>query len=144
MAAAVIRDGDRVVLVQNRWAIGTFWSLPGGRIEPGEAAVDAVVREVREETGLQVRPGDLAYVLETFNRELNYQFLYLVFPAQVEGGALRAPEADEFTVDARWVPVDEIPRYMTWPVYRDTLLQYLGGDGRRYRLNRDAGLKPPQ
>ena len=33
------------------------WSLPGGRIEDGESAADAVVREVREETGLTVRPG---------------------------------------------------------------------------------------
>jgi ADP-ribose pyrophosphatase YjhB (NUDIX family) len=36
-----------------------LWSIPGGRIEPGESAEEAVVREVREETGLEVRCGPL-------------------------------------------------------------------------------------
>ena len=36
------------------------WSLPGGRVEPGETDAEAVVREVREETGLEVTPGPLA------------------------------------------------------------------------------------
>lgn len=141
MASAIVLDGDRILLVQNRWPVGVFWSLPGGRIEPGEAAVDAVVREVREETGLVVEPGDLAYVLDAFNREMGYQFLYLVFPARVAGGTLRVPEADGVAVDARWVPTREIPQYMTWPVYRDTLLDYLEGGRCRYRLDRNAGLK---
>ena len=56
---AVIRDASgRLLLIQrghdpHRGA----WSLPGGRIEDGESAGEAVVREVREETGLAVRPG---------------------------------------------------------------------------------------
>jgi ADP-ribose pyrophosphatase YjhB (NUDIX family) len=55
---ALLRDDDgRVLLVlrANEPDAGT-WSLPGGRVEPGEDAHDAVVREVLEETGLDVRP----------------------------------------------------------------------------------------
>lgn len=53
---AVLLDGDRLLLVRriNEPAAGT-WSLPGGRVEPGEDAASAVVREVAEETGLRVQ-----------------------------------------------------------------------------------------
>ncbi|NEU56997.1 NUDIX hydrolase [Halorussus sp. MSC15.2] len=48
---ALVRDGDdRVALVRNRWSDG--WVLPGGDVERGESLREAVVREVREETGL--------------------------------------------------------------------------------------------
>ncbi|MCG0239299.1 MAG: NUDIX hydrolase [Firmicutes bacterium] len=141
MAAAVVREGDRLLLVQNRWRVGTHWFLPGGRLEPGESAVDAVVREVAEETGLEIAVEDLAYVQDNFNREMESQFLYLVFAGQVVGGTLRVPEDDPYVVDVRWVPVPEVGRYVTWPAYRDPLLEYLAGRHRRYYVNRDAGLK---
>ena len=52
--AAVIRDDrGQVLLVQTR---AGFWSLPAGAIDPGESPREAVIREVREETGLEVRP----------------------------------------------------------------------------------------
>ena len=53
--AAVIHDGDRRILLQEKTS-GEGWSLPAGAIEPGEGPEEALVREVREETGLIVRP----------------------------------------------------------------------------------------
>lgn len=51
---ALVRDGEgRIVLVRNRWSDG--WVLPGGNVESGESLREAVVREVREETGLAAR-----------------------------------------------------------------------------------------
>lgn len=50
---AVIRDGDRFLLA--RHAHSGLWSLIGGAVEPGEEPSDAVVREVREETGARIR-----------------------------------------------------------------------------------------
>src|SRR3954464_9521483 len=56
-AGAVVRDGaGRILLVRRANEPGRgLWSLPGGRVEPGEAEEAAVVREVLEETGLVVR-----------------------------------------------------------------------------------------
>src|SRR3954454_8406121 len=56
---AVVHDGDgRLLLIRRGHAPHEgLWSLPGGRVEPGESAEAAVVREVLEETGLRVRAG---------------------------------------------------------------------------------------
>ena len=53
--AAVIRDGAGQLLLHEK-ASGEGWSLPAGAIEPGETPQEAVIREVREETGLVVAP----------------------------------------------------------------------------------------
>jgi ADP-ribose pyrophosphatase YjhB (NUDIX family) len=56
---AVVHDAaGRLLLIRRGHEPGRgLWSLPGGRVEPGESAAEAVQREVREETGLDVRPG---------------------------------------------------------------------------------------
>lgn len=56
---AVIRDGEgRLLLIKRGHEPGAgLWSLPGGRIEPGETDAEALVREMREETGLTVKVG---------------------------------------------------------------------------------------
>jgi 8-oxo-dGTP diphosphatase len=58
---AVITDASgRLLLIRRANEPGRgLWSLPGGRVEPGESDAEAVVREVREETGLVVSPGQL-------------------------------------------------------------------------------------
>ena len=57
---AIITDGERILLIKRgHEPEAGRWSLPGGRIEPGESDQQALVREVREETGLKVTPGRL-------------------------------------------------------------------------------------
>jgi ADP-ribose pyrophosphatase YjhB (NUDIX family) len=58
VGAVVLDDAGRLLLVRRRNAPGRgLWSVPGGRVEPGETLDAAVAREVREETGLRVRVG---------------------------------------------------------------------------------------
>jgi phosphatase NudJ len=53
-ALVVVRRGHRFLLTQER-KYGSTWSIPGGRVEPGESLTDAAVREVLEETGVPIR-----------------------------------------------------------------------------------------
>lgn len=71
-----------------------LWSLPGGRVEPGETDEQAVVREMREETGLVVRPVALAGTVVRGRYEI-YDYV-----CEAAGGRLR-PGDD--AADARWV-----------------------------------------
>lgn len=63
-AAAIITRPGQVLL--HRAEGDAFWALPGGGIEPGESASEALVREMQEELGLAVLPGALACVVENF------------------------------------------------------------------------------
>lgn len=99
-AGAVIRDGDgRLLLVRRgRPPSAGLWSVPGGRLEAGETPQQAAVREVREETGLDVTVGALLATVEIG------EFLVHDFAAEVVGGELRA--GDDAS-DVRWCSFDE-------------------------------------
>jgi 8-oxo-dGTP diphosphatase len=100
-AGAVVRDdAGRLLLVQRgiEPARGT-WSLPGGRVEPGETVDAAAVREVREETGLTVTIGELLAVVDVMGYTVHD------FAATVIGGVLQA--ADDAS-DVRWCTPDQV------------------------------------
>ena len=62
-AAVIIEDGYALL---HRLEGDLIWALPGGRVEPGEPAALAVVREMLEETGEHIECGELLYVVENF------------------------------------------------------------------------------
>lgn len=100
-------DGATVCLIRRgQPPLQDRWSLPGGRVEHGERLHDALVRELREETGLIVRPGPLVEVVELMGPERHYvvhDFLCSV----VEGDLLAGDDAR----DARWVPLTRMATY---------------------------------
>lgn len=88
--AAIVFDAQRRVLVIQRGAppAAGLWSLPGGKVEAGEPLIQAVAREVVEETGLVVEVGPLACVIERIGEGFHYVILdYLARPM---GGSLAA------------------------------------------------------
>jgi ADP-ribose pyrophosphatase YjhB (NUDIX family) len=101
---AVIVEQCRVLLVRRaNPPLKGHWSLPGGLLELGEGLHNAVVREVREETGLLVEPLELIEVLDRIHREgdrVRYHYVIADYLCRVVGGALQAAsDADE----VRWV-----------------------------------------
>lgn len=64
VGAVVVRDGRLLLVRRGRGVAMGAWSLPGGRVEHGETLVEAVRRELREETGLDGMPGALCGVAE--------------------------------------------------------------------------------
>jgi 8-oxo-dGTP diphosphatase len=103
---AVIRDDKgRLLLVKRGHEPGAgLWSLPGGRIEPGETDAEALVREMQEETGLEIEPGPL---LGTVRRPAGHGDIINIrdYAATVIGGTL-IPGDD--AADALWVSATEL------------------------------------
>ena len=110
---ALIIEGDRIVLVERaKDPLKGWWSIPGGLIELGERVADAVRREVREETGLEVEPGDLHEIYERLIHEadgkLEYHYVLLDYICRVTGGALAASSDAS---RAAWVSADQLQEY---------------------------------
>ena len=131
VGAVAVNDGA-ILLVRRGQPPGEGrWSLPGGRVEWGEALTDALRREVEEETGLQVEVGRLAGVVERIHRdeglppghpEKGFHYVILDYFVTVTGGDLR-PGGD--VTAARWVRRAEMAQL---PL-SDGLLEALGEFG---------------
>lgn len=88
---AIVLDGDSVLLVERgKEPLKGYWSLPGGAVETGETVADALVREVREETGLDVTLGPLVEIFERIMTDAEgrteYHYVLLDYLCRVRGG----------------------------------------------------------
>jgi len=105
---AVIVNAGRVLLVRRgSEPMKGCWSLPGGLVELGETLLDAVEREVKEETGLVVEPLELIEVLDRIHRQgerVQYHYVVADYHCRVVGGDLQAA-SDAAAV--RWVERSE-------------------------------------
>ncbi|HLL80923.1 MAG TPA: NUDIX domain-containing protein [Ktedonobacteraceae bacterium] len=108
---AVIFDGSRVLLSLRR-DIG-WWNLPGGGLEPGETVDEALRREVREETGLEV---ELERLVGVYSKPQKNEVV-LVFRCRVTGGQLSATEE---MAESRYFMPNELPRN-TLPKHRQRI-----------------------
>lgn len=102
---AVVIDGDRILMVRRgHGPAGGRWSVPSGRIEWGETAAEAVVREVREETGLEVLCDSFLGWAELISDEAH--FVVLDFRATAVGSL--EPTAASDAAEVAWVPLDQL------------------------------------
>jgi ADP-ribose pyrophosphatase YjhB (NUDIX family) len=85
----VVIEDDRILLLDQDTDGGRSWSLPGGRVEEGESLAGALVREMREETGLEVEPGRLLYVCDYLPGD-GVHIIHVTFEAQRTGGVFGA------------------------------------------------------
>jgi len=108
---AVIKDGSgRLLLIKRGHEPGKgLWSIPGGRIEAGESDAAALVREVREETGLVVAPGRLIGSVLRPSGSGDSVFDIRDYAASVIGGALVAGDDADDAVWAGPAEFDTLP-----------------------------------
>lgn len=108
IASALIRRGTDVLLVrQRRRETGQdYWSLPGGVVDPGELLSEAMIREVREECGLEVLdPGRLLYVVQHDKPAYVGPMLDFCFEVAAWRGDVAHLDPDEI-LEARFLPLD--------------------------------------
>lgn len=108
--------GDEVLLIRR----GTpprlgEWSLPGGRIEPGERAIDAALRELHEETGVRAKITGLVDVVDGLFPEAGLHYVLVDYVAQWLSGE---PVAGDDATEARFVALDQAAALVDWPETR--------------------------
>jgi ADP-ribose pyrophosphatase YjhB (NUDIX family) len=138
----VLVEEESILLVRQTVNRDREWSLPGGRLEPGETLEQCLKREVREETGLEVRLNRLLYVCDRM--EPDRHTLHITVEIQRAGGSLsvgREPEADANPIsDIRMVPVQALSQYGFTDTFKDLAIHGFADAGRYAGDIRNIGL----
>jgi ADP-ribose pyrophosphatase YjhB (NUDIX family) len=114
VSAAIIRDGNILVVRRARPPANGLFTLPGGVVEAGEALIEALVREVREETGLTIEPLAMAGFRESIVRDsqdrVERHFVILCFAARWIAGE---PVLSDELSEARWLVPSQLADLQT-------------------------------
>jgi ADP-ribose pyrophosphatase YjhB (NUDIX family) len=107
---ALIFDGPRILMAQRgKEPLKGWWSLPGGALETGELLADAVRREVREETGLEIEPLRVFEIFERIMRDdtgtPEYHYVLIDYVCRVTGGS---PCAGDDVCRVAWMERQEL------------------------------------
>jgi len=99
----LLTEGDRLLLIKRgAWPEKGKWALPAGFVDLGEAPEDAAIREMKEETGLEVSIQGLL----DLSFDATSKAIVLLYRARLRGGLLAA---DDDALDARWFTPSELP-----------------------------------
>jgi len=126
VAGIVVKD-DKLLLMKHRRRGLSYWAFPGGAVQEFETLPDALTRELREETGFEVKPGRLVYIVETFNpRSQSTHTLNLFYLAELVDQAkvvIERHENGEHLDIAEFVPLNDLAGLELYPEIADVIRQ---------------------
>lgn len=133
VASGIIMRGEQLLLVQNRRRNGSLdWSTPGGVVDEGEQVLEALTREVVEETGLHVSAwSPLCYTVRATFESRDITLVAEIFAAEAVEGTIVIDDPDDIVIDARFVTLPEANELLDlspqW--VGDPLRHFLAADG---------------
>ena len=117
VAALVTNDLGQILLVKSPWR---GWEYPGGLIEPGETFQEALHREIREESGVEIEITGFVGICKNIERDI----VNIDFTARYVGGELRTSEE---STEVIWASPEEALDLITFPLTRKRLENMLSG-----------------
>ncbi|MCJ8011952.1 NUDIX hydrolase [Paenibacillus sp. KQZ6P-2] len=105
VSVSIIQDNEVLIIKENKPSAIHKWNFPSGRIEHTEDILDAAYREVKEETGYEVKLTGTTGIYN-FISSANYQVILFHFIGEIIGGSLQIEE--EEIIDSKWIPLSEL------------------------------------
>lgn len=136
----VLVEGDKILLLNQDTDNGRSWSLPGGKVEEDEPLADALVREMIEETGLEVTLRRLLYVCDYFGDR--GQVLHITFDVERAGGTLGEIAGTDSQVirGVEFVPITELQQKGFSARFEQLVVDGFPGAGSYMGLKANIGL----
>jgi len=120
VGAIIIREGEILLEKRKNEPGKGKWSVPGGLVELGESVEQTVMREVKEETGLEVEKPEHIDVVDNIIRDesgrVKYHFVIVDYLVKLKSGTLKAASDAE---ELRWVTFDEVEKYDLTKTFRE-------------------------
>jgi ADP-ribose pyrophosphatase YjhB (NUDIX family) len=135
--SVVVIDDRKILLVRHRKGNRQYWVLPGGRLEYGETFHECGVRELREETGLDVEIEDFLFLSEAIAPDRSRHIVNIYLRAKVVGGTMRVGN-EPVLAGVDFIPLDQLAHITLFPPIgkviteslparqRDSGIEYLG------------------
>lgn len=110
--AAIIQDGNLLLVRRRRNPEAGCWGLPGGKVDPFESVAAAVTREIREELGISIEPSLLLCVVDQIDRQAGQHWVAPVYLIERYDGTPSVLEPQALSA-MRWFDLDNLPEPLT-------------------------------
>jgi 8-oxo-dGTP diphosphatase len=119
----VEHDGKYLLIKRKKPPAAEHWAVPGGKVEYGETLENAAIREVKEETGLDIQLGEILAIVQVFREGFHY--VIIDFRGKVIGGKLE-PKSD--ALEARFFTINEILNLKMTPSTDEMIRRIIKGE----------------
>lgn len=119
--AGLICENGKLLVMHYNYPNGRIHAIPGGRMEQGEFAPEALRREYMEELGLEVEIGPLLFVGEMFAKEKMKQTMHLVFATKILAGVPVLNPDETSANGVGWIALADLADYHLYPDIGDAI-----------------------
>lgn len=112
VSALIYDDNENILIVKNIKGDSFYWSLPGGAVEGEETLEQAIIREVKEETGFKIVITGLSSVREMFFEERDHHALIITFHAKIIDGEININDPDNDIIEVKWADSEMVNELM--------------------------------
>ena len=107
-------DEENILMVKNKGSYSSYYTLPGGAVENGETLEEAAIREVKEETGLNVKLEGVFAVSEAFFEERGHHAIFFTFKGRIIDGEIGISFPEEIE-EVTWMDAKIARKYAYIP-----------------------------
>ena len=125
--AGILIEDDRILLIEHTKNNRKYWLVPGGGVDWGESAAEALIREFKEETSLDIEVEKFLFISETIAPDKQKHVINLYFKIKkVENSSnIMKLGEEKILTDLRFIPEDEIKNIKLYPNIKEKLIKLL-------------------
>lgn len=141
-SSAIVKDNNKILLIHRIKDGDEYWTFPGGGVEEGETWEETVIRELKEETNLNVTSLKLAFMDQTYEGGNEHPFyLCRTSGESVLGGEEKDKNSTENFYELQWIKINEVEKYNLLPeTAKYRLLNYYKNELSKKSLNKSSNV----